>query len=94
MKVYAGIKGGFPNHRKAWVGCVTPHERLPKAMAYALDLDGVSAAVIGPFTLDQALENIRFARAYQPLSEADRAELLMFGKELAGTLGPRYGPVA
>jgi hypothetical protein len=24
MKVYAGIKGGFPNHRKGWVGCATP----------------------------------------------------------------------
>ncbi len=94
MKVYAGIKGGFPNHRKAGVGCVTPHERLPQAIAYALDLEGVSSAVIGPFTLEQALENIRFARAYQPLSEADRAELLAFGRELAGTLGPRYGPVA
>jgi hypothetical protein len=94
MKVYAGIKGGFPNHRKAWVGCNTPPERLPRALGYALDLPGVSTAVIGPFTLEQALQNIQLARAYKPLSEAERAELLRVGEELAKTLGPRYGPVA
>jgi aryl-alcohol dehydrogenase-like predicted oxidoreductase len=94
MKVYAGIKGGFPNHKKAWVGCVTPPERLEKALAYALDLEGVSAAVIGPFTREQAARNVAFARRYQPLGEAERAELLAHGRELAATLGPRYGPVA
>jgi hypothetical protein len=94
MKVYAGIKGGFPNHKKAGVGCVTPAERLPQAMAYALDLEGVSVANIGPFTLDQALQNVELARNYRPLTEAERVELLAYGRELAGTLGPRYGPVA
>jgi hypothetical protein len=94
MKVYAGIKGGFPNHRKGWVGCNTPPERLPLALAYALDLEGVSSAVIGPFTLEQALKNIELARAYKPLTDAQRADLLAVGKELAGTLGPRYGPVS
>jgi uncharacterized protein len=94
MKVYAGIKGGFPNHKKAGVGCVTPPERLPHAMAYALDLEGVSSAVIGPFTLEQALHNVALARRYQPLTPADREELLAYGQQLAPTLGPRYGPVA
>lgn len=94
MKVYAGIKGGFPNHKKGWVGCVTPPERLPQALAYALDLEGVSVANIGPFTLEQALQNIALARNYRPLTEAERSELLAHGRELAATLGPRYGPVA
>lgn len=94
MKVYAGIKGGFPNHRRAWVGCNTPPHLLPQAMAYALDLEGVSAAVVGPFTLEQALENVALARGYQPLTATQRDGLLAFGKELAGELGPRYGPVA
>ncbi len=93
MKVYAGIKGGFPNHRKGWVGCNTPPEMLPKALAYALDLEGVSVANIGPFTLEQALHNVGLARQYQPLTEKDRAELLAFGEKLAPTLGTRYGPV-
>jgi len=94
MKVYAGIKGGFPNHRKGWVGCNTPPERLSQALAYALDLEGVSSAVIGPFTLEQALHNVKLAREYRPLTAAQRQDLLNFGKELAATLGPRYGPVA
>lgn len=94
MKVYAGIKGGFPNHRKGSVGCVTPPERLAKAMAYALDLEGVSAAIVGPFTFEQAIQNVDFARNYKPLSEAERNDLLAFGKELAPQLGPRYGPAA
>lgn len=94
MKVYAGIKGGFPNHRKGWVGCATPPERLQKAMAYALDLDGVCVANVGPFTLEQALQNFEYARAYKPLTEAERMELLAFGKELAPKLGPRYGAVS
>jgi aryl-alcohol dehydrogenase-like predicted oxidoreductase len=94
MKVYAGIKGGFPNHRKGWVGCVTPPERLAKAMAYALDLEGVSSAVVGPFTLEQARQNLEFARQYRPLTQAERDDLLAYGREIAPQLGPRYGPVA
>jgi predicted aldo/keto reductase-like oxidoreductase len=94
MKVFVGIKGGFPNHRKGGVGCVTPPERLQRALAYALDLEGVSTAVVGPFTLEQAIQNVEFARKYKPLTEAERNDLLAFGKELAPNLGPRYGPVA
>ena len=71
MKVYAGIEGGFPNHRRGSVGCNTPPELLPRAMAYALDLDGVSAAVIGPYTFEQAIRNVQLARQYQPLAESD-----------------------
>jgi uncharacterized protein len=94
MKVYAGIKGGFPNHRRASVGCNTPPERLAQALAYALDLEGVSSAVIGPYTLEQALQNVELARNYRPLTEPERTSLLSFGEELAAELGPRYGPVA
>lgn len=94
MKVYAGIKGGFPNHRKASVGCNTPPERLPQALAYALDLEGVSVANVGPFTLEEALHNVALARQYRPLTPAEREALLAYGQQLAATLGPRYGPVA
>lgn len=94
MKAYAGIKGGFPNHRKAWVGCNTPPERLSQALAYALDLEGVSAAVVGPFTMEQAMQNVDLASRYQPLAAGDREALLTFGRQLATTLGPRYGPVS
>jgi hypothetical protein len=94
MKVYAGIKGGFPNHRKGYVGCATRPELLPKAMAYALDLEGVSLAVVGPYTLEQAIQNVELARRYRPLSQEEREALLAHGKELAKEIGPRYGPVS
>ena len=71
-----------------------PGQGEAPALGYALDLEGVSSAIIGPFTMEQALQNVQFARAYQPLQAKQRDELLAFGRELAVTLGPRYGPVA
>jgi len=94
MKVYAGIKGGFRNHRKGHVGCVTEPERLPLAMAWALDLPGVSVANVGPYTMEQAVQNVEFARAYKPLTGKQRADLEALGKARAPELGLRYGPAA
>jgi len=94
MKVTVGIKGGFRNHRRGHVGCVSKPEDLPRALAYALDLDGVSLAVIGPYTVEQARQNVELARNYKPLSEDQRASLLELGKKIAPSVGPRYGPVA
>jgi len=93
MKVYAGIKGGFPNHRTGHVGCATEPAYLPQALAYALDLEGVSVAVVGPYTVEQAIQNVEFARKCAPLSQQQRASLLEYGVKLAATLGPRYGSV-
>ena len=93
MKAYVGIKGGFPNHRKGYVGCATAPELLPQALAYALDLEGVAVAAVGPYTLDQAIRNVEFARAYKPLTLEQRASLVARGKAMAPSLGPRYGPV-
>ena len=93
MKVYVGIKGGFRNHRNASVGCPTPGKLLGDAMAYALDLKGVSTAVVGPYTMAQAVENVELAKKYKPLTEAQLKALLGRGKELAKTIGPRYGPI-
>ena len=93
MKVYAGIKGGFRNHRSGYIGCATEPERLPHAMAYALDLEGVSVAVVGPYTVEQSIQNVQFASKYKPLSPEQHASLMEYGKKLAESLGPRYGPV-
>lgn len=93
MKVYAGIKGGFRFHKKGYVGCATKPELLPQAMAYVLDLPGVSVANIGPYTREQALQNVGFARKYKPLTDEQRAALLEHGKRLAPQLGLRYGPL-
>jgi aryl-alcohol dehydrogenase-like predicted oxidoreductase len=94
MKVYVGIKGGFKNHRNAGVGCVAETERMPKALAYALDLEGVSLALVGPFTVEQTAQNVGFARGYQPLTPEEREALLAHGKTLAPSLGARYGPAS
>ena len=93
MKVYVGIKGGFRNHRHGYVGCATEATRLPQALAYALDLKGVSVAVVGPYTVEQSIQNVKFARKYAPLSKEQHQALLEYGKKLAPSLGPRYGPV-
>jgi len=93
MKVYVGIKGGFRNHKHGHVGCACPPKLLPQALAYALDLEGVAVAVVGPYTVEQAVQNVEFARKYKPLTDAQRSELLALGKEMAPKLGPRYGPV-
>ncbi|MGB2823147.1 MAG: aldo/keto reductase, partial [Phycisphaerae bacterium] len=93
MKVYVGIKGGFPNHRRGHVGCVTDQARMPQALAYALDLKGVHLAVVGPYTLEQSIQNVEFARKYAPLSKEQLEPLLAYGRELAPKIGPRYGPV-
>ena len=94
MKVYAGIKGGFPNHGRGYVGCATESGYLPQALSYALDLEGVSVAVAGPYTAEEAIQNVEFAREYAPLAEQQREEMMAYGKKLVPTLGPRYGPVA
>lgn len=94
MKVYVGIKGGFRNHRKASVGCVTPRERMPRALAFALDLERVAVAVVGPYSAEQAIHNVELAGQYQPLTSEERAGLLETGRHIAPDLGTRYGPLA
>ncbi len=93
MKVYVGIKGGFRNHKKGYVGCVTGEDRMSHAISYALDLEGVAVAVIGPYTVEQAAQNVEFASKCKPLSDEQRAAILKYGKEIAPDLGPRYGAV-
>jgi len=93
MKVYVGIKGGFPNHRKGYVGCVTEPANMPHAISYALDLKGVSVAVVGTYTVEHSIQNVGFAKKYKPLSKEQLSSLLELGKKLAPDLGPRYGPV-
>ena len=41
----------------------------------------------------QAIENVELAKRYKPLTKPQLKALLARGKELAKTIGPRYGPV-
>jgi len=92
MKVYTGIVAGIRCHTKGHIGCATPPELLPHAMAYVLDLPGVSTALIGPFTIKQAQSNVDIARSYLPLTNEHRNALLAYGEKLSCSIGFRYGP--
>jgi len=48
---------------------------------------------VGPYTMEQALQNVEFARKYKPLTEEQHAALLARGITLAKQIGARYGPV-
>ena len=93
MKVFAGIRGGFRYHSRGYVGCATHPDYLSRALGYALDLEGVATAVVGPYNVEQAIDNVEMARAYEGLSDTEREEILAYGEELAQDLGPRYGEV-
>ena len=65
----------------------------------------LAGALLGPYLFFATLWALALAReiaagvkqtrpAEPPLTDAEREELLAYGKELALTLGPRYGPVA
>lgn len=92
MKVYAGIRGGFPFHKRGYVGCAVPHQYLKDAVRYALGLEGVSAIMIGPYTGEQVRHNVQLVQQYKPLSADEYIRLREYGRELAKKLGPRYGP--
>lgn len=66
------------------------HER---AIRYALGLPGVRCAVIGFATVEEVQQALAVARRFQPLSAAERDELLAEGRKLAQTRGLYYGPV-
>lgn len=95
MKVFGGIRGSFPNY-----SAKTPHpsqmerEMHADAVRYILSLEGVTGMVIGVHDADQLRRNIDLVRDAKPLAPQDLAALVEKGKELAGTWGPRFGPVA
>ena len=74
-------------------GPMVPQKLKQMAVRYALGLDQVATLVIGPHTIDQLRENARLVRAFQPLTDHERAELLALGKELAPKWGPHFGSV-
>jgi predicted aldo/keto reductase-like oxidoreductase len=95
MKVYGGVKGGFPNYPSR-----TPHpsqmdaNHHARSVAYVKSLEGVTGMVIGVHSREQLLENIRRVVETPPLSGAEVAALLEEGKKLAPAWKPRFGPAA
>lgn len=90
MKVLGGAQGWRYDGRTAGTLALY-HER---AIRYSLGLPGVCVAVVGLSTVEEVAQAARVARAYRPLSTAERAALLAEGEKLAASRGLYYGPVA
>jgi aryl-alcohol dehydrogenase-like predicted oxidoreductase len=61
------------------------------ALRYALDLPGVAVAVVGMYTEDELRENIAHARAFRPLTEAERKILDGAGRRIARRWQSHFG---
>lgn len=64
-----------------------------RTIRYSLGLPSVASAVIGFTTEDELRQAVAVARAYQPLTEAERTALLEDGRKLAAVRGALFGPV-
>ena len=94
MKAYGGMQGGFATAGGPAIGSMVQKALLQQAVRYALDLPGVTSLVIGPHTVEQLRENVRFVRSYKPLSSEEQQSLTTLGKQMATKWGPHFGPVA
>ncbi len=93
MKVYGGsidMKYDKPCASQMAHSGFDDHQR---ALRYALGLPGVHLAVIGLYNRDELIQNIEWARHYEPLNAAEEKTLLDQGRDLAEKWGPHYGPV-
>lgn len=91
MKVFGGHSKGAAGYGHQGPPKM-PVPLLPQAMRYALGIEGVASAVIGPYTIDEVKQNVRWSKAYQPLTPGESAALREKGKALAAEWGPRFGP--
>ncbi|HZM01828.1 MAG TPA: aldo/keto reductase [Candidatus Saccharimonadales bacterium] len=93
MKVYGGhsqAPGGYARQGPSMM----PVHFLEQSMHYSMGIPGVSAAVIGPYTVAEAKQNVAWAKRYTSLSLEETARLREQGKSWAAAWGPRFGPVA
>jgi uncharacterized protein len=93
MKVFGGHFNGPAGYTAAGPAKM-PAELLRQSMRYSLGIEGVAAAVIGPYSPDEAMQNIQWATQYRPMPLEERLALREQGKKLAVDWGPRFGPVS
>jgi uncharacterized protein len=93
MKVFGGHRNGFAGYRQRGP-CKMPAEFLERALRYALGIDGVAAAIVGTYGVEEVLQNIEWAKRYQPLSGEEQTQLRTEGKTLAAEWRTRFGPLA
>lgn len=95
MKVFGGLRGGFQSYgSKEDQPSKVEEGGHEKAIAYIRSLEGVAGMVIGVFSAEQVLWNIRAAAASKPLPKEAFEKLCEEGKALAPAWGPRLGPPA
>jgi predicted aldo/keto reductase-like oxidoreductase len=87
MKVYGGINGN--GHTPAMM----PRTYHDQALRYALSLEGCATAVIGVSSMQELEENVRRARAFQPLTAEEQEDLRAAGRIMAERWGPHLGTV-
>lgn len=90
MKVF----GGADWRSQAMSNRMMPEEYLRQAFRYSLSLPRVATSVIGMATREELLQNLAWAKQFQPLSPAERAALEEPGRKLAGQWGAHFGAVA
>jgi aryl-alcohol dehydrogenase-like predicted oxidoreductase len=93
MKVFGGHFNGPAGYTTAGPAKMAAG-LLRQAMHYSLGIEGVAAAVVGPYTPGEARQNIQWAMQYRPMPQEERLALREQGKKLAAEWGPRFGPVS
>jgi len=93
MKVFGGNRGGFPDVKGPARPPQMPEPHLELAIRYALSIEGVAVANIGPQHVDHVAQNIAMVKRYRPLSEAEMTDALKLGRQLAESWGTIFGPV-
>ena len=89
MKVFGGMAGGSSKPKG---GRITGNDVL-QAFRYAQSLPNIATVVIGMYDSRELDQNIRWARAFKPLSDDEQRRLLARGKRMAADWGNVYGPV-
>ena len=71
-----------------------PPEYLQTALRYSLSIEGVTSAVVGAYTVEEVLQNVEWAKHYEPCSAQEQTQLGEEGRRMAAEWGPRFGPAA
>jgi predicted aldo/keto reductase-like oxidoreductase len=88
MKVFGGMTGGSGEPQRSRI----PDEELHEAFRYAQGLSNVATVVLGMHNREELVQNIAWARQYEPLSTPELKTLLDRGEKLATAWGKVYGP--
>ncbi|MCC6728174.1 MAG: aldo/keto reductase [Chthonomonadales bacterium] len=88
------VLGGVPNWQyRTPTPCLMPADRVELAIRYALSVPDVATAVIGLNFPEQLRQAAAAARAFKPLNERERVEVVEEGARLAKAWGTHLGPV-